>query len=267
MNYPKISIITPSYNQGLYLEKTIRSVLDQGYPNLEYIILDAGSTDNSVEIIRKYSSSLTHWESKPDKGQADAIYRGFEMATGDVIAWINSDDYFLDNALLTVGKYFADNPDTKWLIGNGIIINEPGNEILRCYSSRINFNKILFYGGAFIQPSMFILRKSFFDAGGFDRTYNYSFDVDLVLNLAKYWPPRQIEDFLSAFRFHKQSKTSTLNDTRIRESNFIRFEKYRAFTKNRLKFKLIKTWNVSFLMFHRFRTSGIKQYIKFLLRK
>jgi glycosyltransferase involved in cell wall biosynthesis len=266
MIYPKISIITPSFNQAKYIEKTVTSVLNQNYTNLEYIILDGGSTDGCVDIIKKYSEKIYYWESKPDKGQADAIFRGFEKSTGDIVAWINSDDYFLDNALLTVGKFFADNPETKWLIGNGIIIDESGKEILRCYSPRIDFNKILFYGGAFIQPSMFISRNAFFEAGGFDRTFNFSFDVDLFLNLAKNWPPRQIDEFLSAFRFHSQSKTSTLNDTRIRESNLIRFEKYKVYTKNRLEFRLIKTGNILSLVLHRFRTSGIKQYTKFLLK-
>lgn len=162
MIYPKISIITPSYNQGLYLEKTIQSVLEQGYPNLEYIVLDAGSTDNSVEIIKKYSTSVTHWESKPDKGQADAIYRGFELATGDVIAWINSDDYYLPGSLNAVGEYFIKNPETRWLIGNGFIVDENGRDILRCFTPPINFEKIIFCGAPIIQPSVFISRQAFF---------------------------------------------------------------------------------------------------------
>lgn len=266
MNYPKISVITPSFNQGAYIEKTIRSVLDQGYPNLEFIILDAGSTDNSVEIIRKYSDKITFWESKPDKGQADAIYRGFEMAKGDIIAWINSDDYFLEESLKAVGDYFLQNPNTIWLIGNGTIINGEGNEILKIFSPKINFDKILFHGAVFNQPSMFISRKAFFNCGGFDRTMKYSFDLDLYLNLAKNIDPDQIDNFLSAFRFHEGSKTSTMNLTRITESSYIRDVKYKKYTKNRIAYKIKKHFNIMKIVLHRFRTSGIKSYTKFLVR-
>jgi glycosyltransferase involved in cell wall biosynthesis len=267
MDYPKISIVTPSYNQGMYLEKTIRSVLDQKYLNLEYIILDAGSTDNSVEIIRKYSSFLTYWESKPDKGQADAIYRGFEMATGDIVACINSDDYYLPGSLNIVGEYFRQNPETRWLIGNGIIVNEEGGELLRCYTPPVDFEKLIFYKAPFIQPSLFISRKAFFESGGFDRNMTFSFDLDLYLNLANGGAADQVDSFLSAFRFHKQSKTSTLNATRLRESTYIRDVKYAHFTKNRILFFLKKWKNIIFVVLFRFRTSGIKQYVNFLLRK
>jgi len=266
MNYSKLSIITPSYNQGMYLEKTIQSVLDQGYPNLEYIILDAGSTDNSVEIIRKYSSSLTYWESKPDNGQADAIYRGFEMATGDIIAWINSDDFYLPGSFNIVGEYFQQNPGTRWLVGNGIVVNAEGKEFLRCFTPHVNFENLIFFKVPIIQPSIFFSRKSFFECGGFDRRMKFSFDLDLFLNLAKGGAANQIDSFLSAFRFHKQSKTSTLNSTRLCESGYIRDVKHGQFTKNRILFFLKKWKNILWVVLFRFRTSGVRQYTSFLLK-
>lgn len=267
MNYPKISIVTPSYNQGKFLEKTIKSVLDQGYPNLEYIILDAGSTDNSVDIIKKYSSLITYWESKPDKGQADAIYRGFEMASGEIIAWINSDDYYLPGSLHAVGEYYQNNPETHWLIGNGIIVNEEGKELLRCFTLPVTFDRIIFYGAPFIQPSMFFSRKTFFSCGGFERTMKFSFDLDLILNFAKIGPANQIKEFLSAFRYHTQSKTSTLNSTRLHESGYIRNNKYGQYTKNKTLFFIKKWINISHIVLFRFKTSGFRQYINFLLTK
>ena len=100
--YPKITVVTPNYNYGHYLEETIRSVLLQGYPNLEYIIIDGGSTDNSVEIIKKYESYVTYWESKPDRGQTHAINKGLERATGEIFNWINSDDILMPGALLAI---------------------------------------------------------------------------------------------------------------------------------------------------------------------
>src|SRR5437016_13438199 len=108
--WPRISIITPSYNQGRFIEETIRSVLLQGYPNLEYLIIDGGSSDESVEIITKYSPWLAYWVSEKDHGQSDAINRGLRRATGEVVAWLNSDDVPQENSLSTVGHYFAENP-------------------------------------------------------------------------------------------------------------------------------------------------------------
>ena len=140
----KISIVTPSYNQSPYLEKTIQSVLNQNYPNLEYIIMDGGSTDGSVDIIKKYSKFITYWESNPDKGQADAIYRGFERASGDIIAWINSDDFYLDGALKAVGNYFSKYPSIEWLAGNGIIVDEDSHELLKCYTTKISFDHLYY---------------------------------------------------------------------------------------------------------------------------
>jgi glycosyltransferase involved in cell wall biosynthesis len=104
---PKISIITPSYNQGHFIEETITSVLDQGYPNLEYIIMDGGSKDNTVEVIKKYEKHITYWVSERDKGQSDAINKGFARATGDVINWLNSDDYYAKGTLQKVGEVFT----------------------------------------------------------------------------------------------------------------------------------------------------------------
>ena len=124
----KISIITPSYNQGQYLEETIRSVRDQPYPNLEYIIMDGGSTDNSVEIIKKYESRLAHWESRPDDGQADAINKGFNMATGDILGWLNSDDYYKPGALTEVAEYF-DADDLKIVFGECALYHEKSGKV------------------------------------------------------------------------------------------------------------------------------------------
>src|SRR5687768_13083798 len=106
MNSPKISIITPSYNQGRFIEETILSVINQNYPNLEYIIIDGGSTDNTVEIIRKYEQHLAYWVSEKDGGQSEAINKGFKKATGDIVCWINSDDFFMPGALSKVADCF-----------------------------------------------------------------------------------------------------------------------------------------------------------------
>src|SRR5450759_2806690 len=113
----KISVITPSYNQGQFLEETILSVINQNYPNLEYFIIDGGSTDNSIEIIKKYEKHLTYWVSEKDNGQAHAINKGFKKATGDIVCWINSDDLLIQGAINTISNYFSRNPDVQFING------------------------------------------------------------------------------------------------------------------------------------------------------
>src|SRR5882672_2272557 len=122
--WPKVTIVTPSYNQGEFLEETIRSVLLQGYPNLEYIIIDGGSTDRSVEIIRRYEKWLAHWVSERDRGQSDAINKGFSRSTGDICAYLNSDDVYLPHALLSVARLFEKHPDAALLYGDCQLIDE-----------------------------------------------------------------------------------------------------------------------------------------------
>ena len=121
---PKITIVTPSYNQGQFLEETIRSVILQGYKNLEYIVIDGGSTDNSLEIIHKYQDYLTYWVSEPDEGQAEAINKGFNLATGDIFAFLNSDDVYLPETLAKVGKFFAESSQIDFLCGQTEFINQ-----------------------------------------------------------------------------------------------------------------------------------------------
>jgi len=135
MLYPKISIITPTFNQVEYIEKTILSVLNQNYPNLEYIILDAGSTDGTLEIIKKHQKKIFYWASEKDNGLYDAVYKGFEIATGEILAWINSDDVYLPNSLFTVAEVFSEFPEVEWLQGANTHIDEKGR-IISVYPSQ-----------------------------------------------------------------------------------------------------------------------------------
>jgi len=125
-SWPKISIVTPSFNQGTYLEKTIRSVLLQGYPNLEYIIIDGGSTDQSVEIIKKYESWVDFWVSEEDRGQSHAINKGLEKATGELLGWLNSDDYFLPDALFKLARSYLEDSSVGAIYGQGHMVDEKG---------------------------------------------------------------------------------------------------------------------------------------------
>src|SRR5438105_4503434 len=125
---PRISVVTPSYNQGRFLEQCIKSVLDQGYPNLEYIIIDGGSTDESVAVIRKYQDRLASWVSERDAGQTDAINKGFRRATGEVVAWMNADDFYLPGAFARIAQAYQQSPQASFYFGNGLRVNEAGQE-------------------------------------------------------------------------------------------------------------------------------------------
>jgi glycosyltransferase involved in cell wall biosynthesis len=224
--YPSICIVTPSLNQGEYIEETIRSILLQGYPNLEFIIMDGGSTDNSVEIIKKYSQWLTHWVSKKDKGQGDSIFRGFEESTSDIVGWVNSDDMLMPNALFGLGKYFVDHPDVELVVGGGVTIDNKARikppkwaDIDFYYmDSRISFLRILIMGGFnFLQPASLWKREAFFAVGGFDRSLEFCFDLDLYLRLTKRKFGRSIPQPVAAFRTHLATKTSRLQHVRLEE--------------------------------------------------
>jgi glycosyltransferase involved in cell wall biosynthesis len=210
--WPKISIVTPSYNQGQFLEETIRSVLLQNYPNLEYIIMDGGSTDGSVEIIKQYENHLSYWISEKDKGQADAIQRAFEKATGEIIGWINSDDYFMPDALSTAAKEFLKQPDMELLIGGYLVIRASGKKICKYYSFPQSFESLLCNGPLFGQMATFWTKNAFFDVGALDVSLEFCFDYDLFLRLTKRKRPGKINHILAAYRLHEDTKTSIIWD-------------------------------------------------------
>src|SRR5258708_4479993 len=159
MRYPKITVVTCSYNQGKFLEAAILSVIDQGYPNLEYIIMDGASKDESVEIIRKYEDQLAYWVSEPDKGQSDALANGFARATGDIFCWLCSDDLLEPGSLNEAGRLFAEDPNLEIAFGDTIFIDEKG-AVTRKYKT-VPFNRWLLLNTAnyIPQPSTFWTRQ------------------------------------------------------------------------------------------------------------
>lgn len=233
--YPKITIVTPCLNQAKYLECTLRSVVEQNYPNLEYIVMDGGSTDGSVEIIKKYADRLSYWESAKDKGQADAIFRGFERASGEIIGWVNSDDLLLPGSLDKVGRYFTNHPDEDFVVGGCIIIGPDGKPLRSSFGlpacnlgSRITFHKLLMWGCGCNQPASFWRKKAFFTTGGFDRSLQFSFDYDMYFRLASRGLSGRIKEFLACFRSHPESKTSIIYDIRDKENHmlWLKYGKY-----------------------------------------
>ena len=213
--WPKISLVTPSFNQAKYLEKTIRSVLLQGYPNLEYIIMDGGSTDGSVEIIKKYAKWISYWVSTKDNGQTDAIDRGMKQTTGELVNWLNSDDILLPNALAEVASKFvstgARNGEAVFC-GSGLYIDEYGKTIKELPIRFVEEHERILpmtppYTGG-IQASYFLTRKAWFHLGGIDTKLDYTMDTDLYYRCQRNnFPFHPIKSNLAAYRVHQNTKT------------------------------------------------------------
>lgn len=209
--WPKVSIVTPSFNQAQYLEETIRSVLLQGYPNLEYIIIDGGSTDGSVEIIKKYEPWLTYWVSEPDRGQSHAINKGWEKSRGVILAWINSDDLYEKNTFQIIAKEFR--ADIKHAVGffhgKSKIINECGQMIGSrgsCFNLIDSLEESLH---PIAQPSTFFSSEAIKAVGSLDELLHMSMDWDLFVRIACLYKVQFINKYLSSFRLTKTSKTSS----------------------------------------------------------
>jgi glycosyltransferase involved in cell wall biosynthesis len=202
----KISLVTPSFNQGQFLEETLHSVLDQRYPNLEYVIIDGGSTDESIEIIKRYEKHLTYWVSEPDRGQVDAINKGLAKATGDIVAYLNSDDLYLPGAFQAVVKYFQEHPDCDWLCGDTVMFGEDhATEIIHA-TVPLSAAHCLSWAYKAPQPAMFWKRELL--KSGFDERWRYCFDHDLYVRLLL--EGHQCDHLplpLAAYRLHGCSKT------------------------------------------------------------
>lgn len=188
---PRISIITPSYNQGQYLEETIRSIILQNYPHLEYIIIDGGSTDNTVDIIKKYEPWVSYWVSEPDRGQTHAINKGIARATGDILAYLNSDDYYLPGTLLKVAEYFSQCPETDLLHGRCRYVNVQGDKIGEQLGSIQSFNEIIDLWGVWwrerqlVQPEVFWSRRITDRIGLLCEDLNYVMDYEYWCRILK----------------------------------------------------------------------------------
>lgn len=200
-----VSIITPSYNQAKYLEQTILSVLNQDHPRIEYIVMDGASTDGSVDIIKKYAGRLVHWESEKDKGQADAINKGFARATGEIIAWLNSDDYYLPGTIRTVVKVFEENPDAVLVYGNMLAVDENGKTFNTLNYKQLTLEDLLCFQ-IIGQPAVFMRRSALQKTDGLDSTFHFLLDHLLWIQIAKHGRILHIDQTWSAARYHAEAK-------------------------------------------------------------
>lgn len=202
----KVSIITPSYNQGQFLEATINSVANQNYRNIEHIVIDGGSSDNSREILEQYSDQLAYWISEKDNGQTDAINKGLRKATGDIITWINSDDQLMPKAVENAVKHFEQYPDIGLIHGKTILFDLNGKETLQeGQADGLPYRYLA--GMCFPQPSSFF-RKSVLDEIGFpDEAYHYGMDYDLFARAYLHFDFLKVDDVFSKYLLHDESKT------------------------------------------------------------
>ena len=241
VKYPKISLVTPSLNQGKFIEATIQSVLSQNYPNLEYLVMDGGSTDNTIEVLKRYSSQLK-WVSEKDNGQTDAINKGMHTVSGDILAYLNADDLFLPGTLLRVAQLFMERPQVMWLTGQCRIIDEDNREIRRLITTyknlwlRVRQPAMLLITDYISQPATFWRASVVNEVGHMDDSLHYAMDYEYWLRLYSKYPPLFVPEYLAAFKIHPQSKNSNSGhkDVYIEEELAV----IQRYTKSRMLLRL-----------------------------
>ncbi|HAX95051.1 MAG TPA: glycosyltransferase [Prolixibacteraceae bacterium] len=258
--WPKISIVTPSFNQAQYLEEAIRSVLLQGYPNLEYIIMDGGSTDGSVEIIKKYEPWLTYWVSKKDKGQASAINKGFSLATGELAGWLNSDDIFFPLAFETIASWWVQNGRPDDLITGTKLKGNSNLETLSRLPQQPFTVEHLIERCIVEQPSTFFTLRAFKELGGLDLRYQNSLDYDLWLRMTRSGAKIHFIDAdFAVTRVHPSTKTSKFQHRACRESLLSVWRNYRIFPK-----AWVKKWATAIINPERVKIEPIRIFLVFI---
>ena len=212
-NLPLVSIITPSFNQARYLEATIQSVLEQDYPRIEYIIVDGGSTDGSVDVIKKYEGRLAWWVSEQDKGQTDAINKGFNRANGEILAWINSDDTYNPGAIRAAVNFLIQNPEMAMVYADCDFINEQGSVIGKFKSAQTDLRRLRAGYVHIPQQTMFFRAKYWKELGPLDPSFYFAMDYDLWTRIAAHAPIKYLAGQTWAnFRIHNSGKTTSADD-------------------------------------------------------
>lgn len=221
VNEPLVSIITPSYNQGRFIRKTIESVLNQDYEFIEYIIVDGGSDDNTLEVLEEYKNRITII-SEPDKGQSDAINKGFRMAKGEIVAWLNSDDVYEKGCISRVVREFQKNRNIALVYGDGYILDEAGWKIKKFeHTQEFDLWKLVNFWDYIMQPATFFSKEYLRQVGYLDIDLHYCMDWDLWIKLANVGEVQYIEECLACSREYSETKTSTGGKKRLKEIEYL----------------------------------------------
>ncbi len=243
------TIVTPTFNSERYIGSTIESVLrQQGRFSIDYIIVDNHSTDSTVDVVRKYQNMIAENQIgidcnqvrlrlvvDHDEGMYDAINKGFSLAQGDVLAWINSDDIYFPGAFMAVAEAFRSNPSAQWIVGKGFCVDNKGKFLNRKEYAPITYLNMLFLEDCVMQPTAFWRKALYSDVGGIDTHYQFSFDYDLFLKFVHRSQPVRVHHDIAAFRMHPQSKTETIYDVCIKEDHEIH-RKYYLNGRNPVKY-------------------------------
>ena len=212
MSYPKISIVTPNYNKAQYLEKTILSVLSQNYPSLEYIIIDGGSTDGSVDIIKKYETGLAYWVSEPDNGVYYAIKKGFEHSTGEIMAWIGSDDMYHPRSFFTVAQIFSECPKVSWLLGAQTNYDKKSRTVGVERSPYFNHLSFLLHDFQWVQQESTFWRRGLYEkVGGIGTDYKLAGDFDLWMRFSRHEKMYITDALIGGFRHSEDQLSKNLD--------------------------------------------------------
>jgi glycosyltransferase involved in cell wall biosynthesis len=209
---PLVSIVTPSYNQARFLEATLRSVLTQDYPAIEYIVVDGGSNDGSSEIIRRYADSLAWWVSEPDHGQTDALNKGFAQAHGEILAWLNSDDVYFPGAITQAVAFLHSHPEAGMVYGDASFIDAEGSEIGRFPARQTDYARLRRGYVHIPQQASFFRADLWRRVGPLDPSFYFAMDYDLWVRLAKLAPLVYTPRLWASFRLHGEGKTITADD-------------------------------------------------------
>ena len=209
---PKVTIVTPSYNQAQFLDETMRSVLEQDYPNLEYIVIDGGSTDGSVEIIKRYEDRLAYWQSQKDKGQTDAINQGFRRASGEILAWLNSDDLLLPGAVSAAVKQLQAHPEVGMVYGDCLLVDAQGATVRKFPARQTDYQKLRRGYVHIPQQASFFRADLWQQVGPLDDSFFFAMDYDLWVRLAAKAPLLHVPETWACFRLHEGAKSIAADD-------------------------------------------------------